>query len=127
MFTARTRRTRHPTTRAEHITTLTGVVCREGKLRHCDLSFIWKPPLFPPSVHPTLIQLLKKFEILYPLPRSSAAAGSSTHSGDEAGGCTTARPSLQQWKGKQNEIETEVSLVPCLLDKERPESKKSEW
>jgi hypothetical protein len=109
--------------------TLTGAAYREGKLRHCDLSFIWKPPLFPPSVHPTLIQLLKKFEILYPLPRSSsAAAASSTHcGGDEAGSCTTARPSLQQWKGKQNEIETEVSLVPCLLDKERPESKKSEW
>src|SRR4051795_12439129 len=43
------------------VVTLRHNIVRDGKLRHCDLSFIWKPPAYPTSVHPILIQLLKKF------------------------------------------------------------------
>ncbi|KAL6062523.1 Pleckstrin y domain [Balamuthia mandrillaris] len=63
---------------------------KDGTLMHKDLHLIWKPPMFPPSLHPTLLNLLRKFEIIYPMHKPGVPP------------------------------EEEVSLVPCLLDKQRP-------
>ena len=41
---------------------------KNGILKYSDLNQIWRPPLYPPSLHPSLITILEKFEILLELP-----------------------------------------------------------
>lgn len=38
---------------------------KNGVINFNDLRHIWKPPLFPVSIHPLLLTLLQKFEIVY--------------------------------------------------------------
>lgn len=40
---------------------------RGGVLNHADLDFIWKAPLYPPELHPFLLAVLEKFEVLHRL------------------------------------------------------------
>lgn len=40
-----------------------------------NLTFLWKPPDFPESLHATLIDLLEKFEVLYKMPPEDGYAG----------------------------------------------------
>lgn len=41
---------------------------KNGVLLSTNLTQIWKPPEFPESLHMTLLSLLEKFEISFPLP-----------------------------------------------------------
>ena len=65
---------------------------RNGVLQHVTLPQIWRPPEFPPEVHPVLLHLLEKFEISYYL-RSTGTLG-------------------DPYTGR--------SLIPSLLPEERP-------
>jgi GTPase SAR1 family protein len=38
---------------------------KNGVLNYNDLRHIWKPPLFPINIHPYLLAILEKFEIVY--------------------------------------------------------------
>ena len=40
---------------------------KRGKLYPRDLPQIWKEPMYPASIHPVLLELLQRFEILYPI------------------------------------------------------------
>jgi len=40
---------------------------RGGVLNHSDIDFIWKPPAYPPELHPFLLAVLEKFEVLHRL------------------------------------------------------------
>ncbi|KAL6073683.1 Myotubularin-like phosphatase domain [Balamuthia mandrillaris] len=106
----------------------------DGKLRRSDLGLIWRAPAFPESIHHILIQLLRKFDILYPwskLSSSMASSSSSNASKNASDSCLDSG----NWKtgspGKTDETETskmdEDFLVPCLLKKERPFTVKKEW
>lgn len=40
---------------------------KKGKLFPRDLPQIWKEPMYPAAIHPVLLELLQRFEILYPI------------------------------------------------------------
>lgn len=65
---------------------------REGRLIAASLPLLWKS--FPPASHATMLNLLEKFNILYPLNRSSTDSDSQ---------------SVAEY------------LVPCLLSDVEPE------
>ena len=130
------------------VVTLRHNIVREGKLRHCDLLFIWKPPAFPPSVHPILIKLLTKFDILYPIKGNDI---NDNHNGLSNSSDGQGTPPAQRRKsvmlsappdddvilggsgaggsdqsGEQI-LDNAVSLVPCLLARVRPFIVKNYW
>lgn len=132
------------------VVTLRHNIVRDGKLRHADLSFIWKPPMFPPAIHPILIKLLTKFDILYPIkqqeggsPAGGRARSPTVTTGDwnehsqqdgldtaDAGTLEVTTTDLSGAAGPESSSFVpvgEVSLVPCLLAKVRPYIVKNYW
>lgn len=136
------------------VVTLRHNLVKLGQLRHCDLTLIWKPPMFPPSIHHILIKLLTKFDIIYPLPVSGTMSSGvlitdgggggkekeSEHTDNNKNGhsspitittpTTTSQPSTPlgtPTAPSPLEMDTRVSLVPCLLSKERPFKMKNVW
>lgn len=74
----------------------------KGKLERKDLLLIWKPPLFPESVHGSLLELLEKLGVVYRLPpKNSKLEDDRKHS----------------W---------EQLLVPCLLPDKPPGESRNE-
>jgi len=53
------------------IFTLTSNYVTKGLLMRSHLIHIWRPPCYPISIHPYLIQLLAKFELLHRIKKSS--------------------------------------------------------
>ena len=64
------------------IITLKSNFVKQGFLLHSDLPQIWRPPLYPEHLHPFLISLLEKFDLIYllapPLPTSDDAERSAS-------------------------------------------------
>ena len=105
------------------VVTLRHQVVREGKLYHSDLGFIWKEPKFPPSIHGILLQLLQKFEILYPLKTLTMFKNSINDNQSSTLWGKNVSPSTTP-----NSLPSgEVSLVPCLLSKDKPLQVKEVW
>ena len=48
---------------------------KEGILSKKDLPQIWKPPAYPENVHDSLVALLEKFEVAYPLSQLPGEEG----------------------------------------------------
>ena len=51
---------------------------KNGFLKSSDLCHIWKPPEFPTHLHPNLLSLLEKFELVYVIKRKGAAGVNSS-------------------------------------------------
>ena len=50
------------------IITTSHTLIKNGILKYSNLQFIWRPPQYPLSMHPQLLALFSKFEILFELP-----------------------------------------------------------
>ncbi|KAL6060410.1 Myotubularin-like phosphatase domain [Balamuthia mandrillaris] len=79
---------------------------KTGVLMHKVLAQLWRAPDFPLSVHPFLLSLLTKFEIVFKLEGVAEDDGTE---GDE------------KEQQRQEESKEERSLVPSLLPEERPD------
>ncbi|KAL6058667.1 Myotubularin-like phosphatase domain [Balamuthia mandrillaris] len=124
------------------VVTLRHNLVKGGKLYHDDLPLIWKPPRYPPNLHATLRALLRKFDIIFPLKRISS--GRENDKDDEKDKEKEKKQEEAEEKEKETEKERKaeevantsvprlerfgaVSLVPCLLDPERPSQVSSLW
>ena len=72
---------------------------KNGVLDHRNLPMIWRAPNFPPPLHKTLLSLLEKFEISYYLQSTQVA----------------------------NDYYTGSSLVPSMLNEDRPADIDHRW
>ncbi|KAL6046584.1 Myotubularin-like phosphatase domain [Balamuthia mandrillaris] len=83
------------------ITTRHTYASKSGILSHNALQHIWRPPDFPPQVHPFLLSLLNKFEIAYDMEDEEQEA-------------------KEQEEKKKVDVGRGQSLVPSLLPEKRP-------
>eukprot|EP01104_Vermistella_antarctica_P008583 TRINITY_DN2152_c3_g2_i1.p1 TRINITY_DN2152_c3_g2~~TRINITY_DN2152_c3_g2_i1.p1 ORF type:complete len:2315 (-),score=537.97 TRINITY_DN2152_c3_g2_i1:61-7005(-) len=51
---------------------LSGNILKEGCLHHRHLEVLWKPPLYPKTIHNVLVALLQRFDVMYRLPKRGA-------------------------------------------------------
>ncbi len=84
---------------------------KNGAIYSGDLSQIWKPPEFPDSLHPSLLTLLEKFEIAYPLPviNTNNSSNNSNNSNN--------RQQTQINSSSEQRI-----LIPYLVHSEKPDN-----
>ena len=84
---------------------------RKGILDHANLIHIFKPPHFPPQLHPILMLLLTQFEIIVPFPEANVKSLKSiNHTG------TSTSSSSSDSMSDLSHLTSALSLVPCLLD-----------
>jgi len=92
-----------------------------GVLSRSACSQLWKPPTYPLELHPFLINLLRRFELAYPLPAGfSSPNGASPQPGASSAAAATATATA--------DTEPELLLIPCLLHNDvEPERLASLW
>jgi hypothetical protein len=59
------------------IVSLKNTMVKDGILYLKDCALIWRPPLFPPSLHEPLLKILESFQVLYRLRDTSTVRSTS--------------------------------------------------
>lgn len=92
-----------------------------GVLKHGVLPQIWRPPEYPPTIHPHLLGILKRFEIAYEFP-SLLAAPAPDLTPDPAEVLET--PTTPAPDAKHDMASKQAAFSDAIFQKNEPEIKK---
>ena len=102
------------------IVSLKNTMVRDGILFLKDCALIWRPPLFPPSLHEPLLKILESFQVLYRLRDASANRSISSHDVSSLKGSDSSSSHSAEFQNETFDFSSLVYATPPLSSQSAP-------